>query len=102
MRGCLARTWGPLKIPEGLPDEKVVLWSDIFPTGYMGGGDCNIQQAIRWRFGAAGRGAQFAIRSAFMLGAERGGLRSTAFQSVLQMARDGGAETVTSRKWMLG
>src|SRR4051812_1044559 len=26
---------GPLKIPDGLPDEKVLFLSDIFPTGYM-------------------------------------------------------------------
>ncbi len=26
---------GPLKIPEGLPDEQVLFLTDIFPTGYM-------------------------------------------------------------------
>src|SRR5688572_29540786 len=26
---------GPLKVPEGIPDEQVLFLSDIFPTGYM-------------------------------------------------------------------
>ena len=34
---------GPLKIPEGMPDEQVLFLSDIFPTGYMGAEMCNIQ-----------------------------------------------------------
>ena len=25
----------PIKIPDGIPDEKVLFLSDIFPTGYM-------------------------------------------------------------------
>src|SRR6185295_5055705 len=32
---------GPLKLPAGIPDEKVVFLSDIFPTGYMGALNCN-------------------------------------------------------------
>lgn len=34
---------GPLKIPDGVPDEKVVFLTDIFPTGYMAAENCNIQ-----------------------------------------------------------
>jgi threonine dehydrogenase-like Zn-dependent dehydrogenase len=34
---------GPIKIPDGLPDEKVLFLSDIFPTGYMAAENCNIQ-----------------------------------------------------------
>jgi threonine dehydrogenase-like Zn-dependent dehydrogenase len=30
---------GPIKVPEGMPDEKVLFLSDIFPTAYMGRGD---------------------------------------------------------------
>ena len=46
---------GPIKIPDGLPDEKVVFLSDIFPTGYMAIEHCNITPAIPWRSGDAGR-----------------------------------------------
>src|SRR5947208_10812216 len=34
---------GPIRIPEGLPDEKVLFLSDIFPTGYMAAEACNIK-----------------------------------------------------------
>ena len=34
---------GPIKIPDGLPDEQVLFLSDIFPTGYMAAENCNIQ-----------------------------------------------------------
>src|SRR4030095_10568651 len=33
---------GPLKIPAGIPDEKVLFLSDILPTGYMGAEMCSI------------------------------------------------------------
>ncbi|HRO16108.1 MAG TPA: zinc-dependent alcohol dehydrogenase [Paracoccus sp. (in: a-proteobacteria)] len=62
---------GLVKAPESLPDEKVLFLSDIFPTGYQaveqigtGPGD----MVAVWGCGPVG---QFAIRSAFMLGAER-------------------------------
>jgi threonine dehydrogenase-like Zn-dependent dehydrogenase len=32
---------GPLKIPEGMEDEKVLFLSDILPTGYMAAENCN-------------------------------------------------------------
>ena len=34
---------GALKVPDGLTDEQVLFLSDIFPTGYMGAENCNIQ-----------------------------------------------------------
>ena len=30
---------GPIKVPEGMPDEQVLFLSDIFPTGYMARGE---------------------------------------------------------------
>jgi threonine dehydrogenase-like Zn-dependent dehydrogenase len=62
---------GPLKIPSGLRDEQVVFLSDIFPTGYMGAENCNIQQGDTVAIWGCGPVGQFAIRSAFMLGAGR-------------------------------
>ncbi|MBA2572780.1 MAG: alcohol dehydrogenase catalytic domain-containing protein, partial [Gemmatimonadetes bacterium] len=34
---------GPIKIPDGLPDDKVLFLTDIFPTGFMAAENCNIQ-----------------------------------------------------------
>ena len=62
---------GPLKIPENIPDEKVLFLSDIFPTGYMAAENCNIQPGDTIAVWGCGPVGQFSIKSAFMLGAER-------------------------------
>jgi threonine dehydrogenase-like Zn-dependent dehydrogenase len=62
---------GPLKIPDGIPDEKVVFLSDIFPTGYMAAENCNIEGGDTVAVWGCGPVGQFAIKSAYMLGAER-------------------------------
>jgi threonine dehydrogenase-like Zn-dependent dehydrogenase len=62
---------GPLKIENGFSDEQVLFLSDIFPTGYMAAEMCDIkpgQVVAVWGCGPVG---QFAIASAFLLGAER-------------------------------
>src|SRR6195952_228824 len=35
---------GPIKIPDGIPDEKVLFLSDILPTGYMAAENCDIKR----------------------------------------------------------
>jgi threonine dehydrogenase-like Zn-dependent dehydrogenase len=62
---------GAFKIPEGLDDEQVVFLTDIFPTGYMAAENCNIQPDQTVAVWGAGPVGQFAIRSAFLLGAQR-------------------------------
>jgi threonine dehydrogenase-like Zn-dependent dehydrogenase len=62
---------GPLKIPDGIEDEKVLFLSDIFPTGYMAAENCNIKPGDTVAVWGCGPVGQFAIKSAFMLGAER-------------------------------
>jgi threonine dehydrogenase-like Zn-dependent dehydrogenase len=62
---------GALKIPEGIPDEKVLFLSDIFPTGFMAADNCNIRRGDTVAVWGAGPVGQFAIQSAFLLGAER-------------------------------
>ena len=62
---------GPLKVPDGLDDERVLFLSDILPTGYMGAEMCNLrggEVVAVWGCGPVG---QFAIASARLLGAER-------------------------------
>jgi threonine dehydrogenase-like Zn-dependent dehydrogenase len=82
---------GPLQIPEGIPDEKVLFLSDIFPTGYMAAENCNIQPGDVIAVWGCGPVGQFAIRSAYLLGAER----VIAIDNVperLEMAARGNAE----------
>ncbi len=63
--------FGHVKIPEGLPDEKVLFLSDIFPTGYMGAENCQIEKGDTVAIWGCGPVGQFAIKSAWMLGAGR-------------------------------
>jgi len=62
---------GPTKIPADLPDEKVLFLSDIFPTGYMAAENCGIQPGDTVAIWGCGPVGQFAIKSAYLLGAER-------------------------------
>lgn len=84
---------GLLTVPEELPDEKVLFLTDIFPTGYqaveqIGTGPGDIVAV--WGCGPVG---QFAIRSAFLLGADR--VFALDFESErLALAREAGAETI--------
>lgn len=84
---------GPIKVPEGLSDEQVLFLSDIFPTGYMGAEFCDIRGGETIVVFGCGPVAQFSIRSAFMLGAERVIAVDTVPER-LKMAADAGAITI--------
>jgi threonine dehydrogenase-like Zn-dependent dehydrogenase len=62
---------GPIKIEDDIPDEQVLLLSDIFPTGYFGADLCDIHGGEVIAVFGAGPVGQFAIASAALLGAER-------------------------------
>jgi threonine dehydrogenase-like Zn-dependent dehydrogenase len=62
---------GPIKVPEGLDDDKVLFLSDIFPTGYMGAEMCDLKGGEVVAVWGAGPVGQLAIASARLLGAER-------------------------------
>jgi threonine dehydrogenase-like Zn-dependent dehydrogenase len=86
---------GPIKIPAGVPDDKVLFLSDIFPTAYMGAEMCHIQPGDTIAVWGCGPVGQLAIKSAQLLGAER----VIAIDHVpyrLRMAREraGAAETI--------
>jgi threonine dehydrogenase-like Zn-dependent dehydrogenase len=84
---------GPLKVPDSLADEQVLFLSDIFPTGYMAAENCHIEPGDVIAVWGCGPVGQMAIRSAFLLGAER----VIAIDDVperLRLAVDGGAEAV--------
>jgi threonine dehydrogenase-like Zn-dependent dehydrogenase len=86
---------GPLKVPEELTDDQVLFLSDIFPTGYMGAEMCDIQPGDVIAVWGAGPVGQFAIASAYLLGAERV-IAIDRFPYRLRMAKDraGAAETI--------
>ncbi len=86
-----------IKVPDGMPDEQVLFLSDIFPTGYMAADNCNLQGGETVAVWGCGPVGQFAIRSAFLLGAER----VIAIDQVperLALAQKGGAETIDFSK----
>jgi threonine dehydrogenase-like Zn-dependent dehydrogenase len=85
---------GPIKVPEELSDDQVLFLSDIFPTGYMGAEMCNIQPGDTIAVWGCGPVGQFAMKSAFLLGAERV-IGIDRFPERLRMAREKvGAETL--------
>lgn len=85
---------GPLKVPSSLTDEQVLFLSDIFPTGYMAAEQCNIQPGDTIAVWGCGPVGQFAIKSAYLLGAERV-IAIDRFPERLRMAREeGNAETI--------
>ena len=84
---------GTVKIENGFSDEQVLFLSDIFPTGYMAAEQCNIQPGDTVAIWGCGPVGQFAIRSCFMLGAERV-IAIDRFPERLRMAREGGADTI--------
>ena len=85
---------GPLKVPEGLTDEQVLFLSDILPTGYMGAEMCGIKPGDTVAVWGCGPVGQFAIASAYLLGAERV-IAIDRFDYRLKMAREkAGAITI--------
>ena len=85
---------GPIKVPNELEDEQVLFLSDIFPTGYMAAEACNIQPGDTVAVWGCGPVGQFAIKSAYLLGAERV-IAIDRIDYRLRMAREkAGAETL--------
>jgi threonine dehydrogenase-like Zn-dependent dehydrogenase len=89
---------GPIKIPSGIVDEKVLFLSDILPTGYMAAENCNIQQGDTVAIWGCGPVAQFAIQSAWMLGAERVIAIDCVPERLSMAERAGKAETINFEK----
>jgi threonine dehydrogenase-like Zn-dependent dehydrogenase len=89
---------GPIKVPNHLDDDKVLFLTDIFPTGYMAADMCGIQPGDVVAVWGCGPVGQFAIKSAYLLGAERV-IAIDRFDYRLRMARTHGkAETIDYEK----
>jgi threonine dehydrogenase-like Zn-dependent dehydrogenase len=85
---------GPLKVPDELSDDQVLFLTDIFPTGYMAAEQSNIQPGSVVAVWGCGPVGQFAIASAYLLGAERV-IAIDRFDYRMQIARErAGAETI--------
>ena len=84
---------GPLKVPDGLEDDKVLFLTDIFPTGYMAAENADIEEGDTVAVWGCGPVGQFAIRSAYMLGAARV-IAIDRFAERLKMAQEQGKAEV--------
>jgi threonine dehydrogenase-like Zn-dependent dehydrogenase len=61
--------FGPLKIESDIADEQVLFLSDILPTGYQAAENCGIEPGDVVAVWGCGPVGQFAIKSAYLLGA---------------------------------
>jgi threonine dehydrogenase-like Zn-dependent dehydrogenase len=59
------------KVPDEMSDDQAVFLTDIFPTGYMAAENCGIKSGDTVAVWGCGPVGQFAIRSAYLLGAEK-------------------------------
>lgn len=84
---------GLFKIPDGLTDEQVLFLTDIFPTGYMAAENCNIKPGNIVAVWGCGPVGQFAIKSAYLLGAEQV-IAIDRIPERLKMAEEMGGATV--------
>jgi len=62
---------GPIRVPQHLSDEQVLFLSDIFPTAYMAAENCAIHPGDTIAVWGCGPVGLLAMKSAFLLGADR-------------------------------
>jgi threonine dehydrogenase-like Zn-dependent dehydrogenase len=62
---------GPMKIEDDLTDEQMLFLTDVLPTGFYGADVCDISPGDVVAVWGAGPVGQFAVASAFLLGAEK-------------------------------
>jgi threonine dehydrogenase-like Zn-dependent dehydrogenase len=82
-----------IKVPHGIPDEKLLFLSDIFPTGWQGAVQCDIQPTDTVAIWGCGPVGQMVIRSAVLLGATQV-VAIDRLPERLSMAKAGGAITI--------
>jgi threonine dehydrogenase-like Zn-dependent dehydrogenase len=84
---------GPLPIPDGFDDDKVLFLSDILPTGWMAAENCDIEPGDTVAVWGCGPVGLFTIQSAFLMGAHRV-IAIDHHERRLELARQMGAETI--------
>jgi threonine dehydrogenase-like Zn-dependent dehydrogenase len=84
---------GPIVIPDGLEDDKVLFLSDILPTGWMAAENCDIEPGDTVAVWGCGPVGLFAIQSAFVMGAHRV-IAIDHYPHRLELAKSMGAEII--------
>jgi len=84
---------GPIVIPDGIDDDKVLFLSDILPTGWQAAENADIEPGDTVAVWGCGPVGLFAIQSAFLLGAARV-IAIDHFPRRLGLAKNFGAETI--------
>lgn len=82
-----------VRLPEEVDDDRAILLSDIFPTGYFGAELAEITQGDTVAVFGCGPVGQFAIMSARLMGADRI-IAVDCYEDRLDMARAQGAEVI--------
>ncbi len=88
---------GPIVIPDGLEDDKVLFLSDILPTGWMAAENADIEEGDTVAVWGAGPVGLFAIQSAFIMGAHRV-IAIDHYPNRLKLAKQMGAEILDYRE----
>jgi threonine dehydrogenase-like Zn-dependent dehydrogenase len=84
---------GPIVIPDGIEDEKVLFLSDILPTGWMAAENCEIKPTDTVAVWGCGPVGLFAVQSALSLGAHRV-IAIDHYPHRLDLAKSMGAEVI--------
>lgn len=84
---------GPIVIPDGLEDDKVLFLSDILPTGWMAAENCDIEPGDTVAVWGCGPVGLFSIQSALLQGAHRV-IAIDHYPHRLELARSMGAEVI--------
>src|SRR3954471_20007687 len=84
---------GPIVIPDGLDDDKVLFLSDILPTGWMAAENAMIEEGDTVAVWGCGPVGLFAVQSALLQGAHRV-IAIDHFPRRLELARQLGAEVL--------
>jgi threonine dehydrogenase-like Zn-dependent dehydrogenase len=82
-----------IKVPDGIPDEKLLFLGDIFPTGWQAAVQADIESTDTVAVWGCGPVGQMAIRSAILLGAKQV-VAIDCIAERISMAEAGGATTI--------
>jgi len=88
---------GPIVIPDGLDDDKVLFLSDILPTGWQAAENADIEPGDTVAVWGCGPVGLFAIQSALLMGAHRV-IAIDHYPRRLELAKQMGAEVLDYRE----
>jgi threonine dehydrogenase-like Zn-dependent dehydrogenase len=91
---------GPLVIPDGVEDDKVLFLTDVLPTGWQAAEYAGIEKGDTVAVWGCGPVGLFAVQSAFLMGAERV-IAIDHFPKRLELAAKFGAETINYEQTMV-